>query len=104
MRKALKLFFQFLYHFMFIDQSSGMVSQTKFFSIIGYALWCWLFPYAVINGSGASMDLWLVFGIVVIGNRTLNVWMQTRAGQPSDPEHTWKNVVKPNVPKTDDLV
>lgn len=107
MFKAIKIFFDFLYHFFFIDQATGAQSHTKFFGVCGYIEWLILFPYAVMHGSQATMDLWLVFGAVIIGNRTLNVWMQSRAGVTPDPDATWKGVKlsKPAVvPKTDDLV
>ena len=102
----------FLYHFFFIDQATGAQSNTMFFANVGYIFWCGLFPYAVIHGSKAGMDLWLVFGAVVIGNRTLNVMLQNKAGVSGDPDATWKAVApKPAAkqapaapaPKLDDL-
>ena len=119
MFKAIKWFFIFLYHFFFIDQATGHQSNTKFFANVGYIIWCVLFPHAVIYGSKATFDLWLVFGAVVIGNRTLNVMMQNKAGIPSGGDGSFKNLVndsdsddkpaakgaaKGAVPKTDDLV
>ena len=35
------------------------------------------------------MELWLVFGAVVIGNRTLNVMMQNKYGATPNPNQTW---------------
>jgi hypothetical protein len=100
----------FTYHFLFIDQATGQMSNTKFFANVGYIIWCYLFPYAVVVGSKAGMDLWLVFGAVVIGNRTLNVMLQNKAGVAADPDSTWKAVApKPAAksagpaPKLDDL-
>jgi hypothetical protein len=112
MFRFLRLVFVFLYHFFFIDQDTGHVSNTKFFANVGYALWCWLFPYAVIHGSQASMDLWFVFGAVIIGNRSLNVWMQNKSGAASDPDSSFKGVgldgkranKGPNVPDVTGLV
>ena len=109
---AVKTILVFLYHFFFIDQATGAQSNTKFFANVGYIIWCALFPYAVIYGSKAGMDLWLVFGAVVIGNRTLNVMLQNKAGVTGDPDSTWKAVApkaakaapKPDAPNTDDLV
>lgn len=89
---ALNILFVFLYHFFFIDQATGQQSNTKFFANVGYIIWCGLFPYAVIHGSQASFDLWLVFGAVVIGNRTLNVLLQNKAGVSADQAATWKAV------------
>lgn len=86
---CLGLLFRFLYHFLFIDQKDGSLSYTKFFSIIGYGLWCWAFPYTVIHGSQASFELWMVFGTVVIGNHTLQTVMLNKAGV-RDEASTWK--------------
>lgn len=118
MFKCIKHVFHFLYHFMFIDQATGQLSNTKFFANVGYMIWCYIFPWVVQHGSQAPMELWLVFGAVVIGNRTLNVWMQNKAGAQGDPDSTWKGVASPlqpaapstsvsvqvNVPPADDLV
>lgn len=90
MFKAIKWLFIFLYHFFFIDQATGHQSNTKFFANVGYIIWCYLFPYAVVHGSQATFDLWLVFGAVVIGNRTLNVMMQNKAGGPGNGDGSWK--------------
>jgi hypothetical protein len=93
MFKAIKYFFIFLYHFFFIDQTNGHQSNTKFFANAGYICWLWLFPWTVIHGSTAPMELWLVFGAVVIGNRSLNVWMQGKSGQPCDGDGSWKQMM-----------
>lgn len=94
MFKAIKYFFIFLYHFFFIDQATGHQSNTKFFANAGYVIWCWLFPYAVMHGSSAPMELWLVFGAVVIGNRSLNVWMQNKSGQTGNGDGSWKDLIE----------
>ncbi len=94
MFKAIKFLSIFLYHFFFIDQVTGHQSNTKFFANVGYIIWCYLFPYAVIHGSQANMELWLVFGAVVIGNRTLNVLLQNKAGIQCDPNGSWKSLVQ----------
>jgi hypothetical protein len=92
MIKFIKNFFIFWYHFLFIDQERGRVSHTKFWSNMGYAVWIYLFPHAVFSGSQANYDLWLVFGAVVIGNRSLNKWLETRGGATNSTapsEYTW---------------
>lgn len=96
MFKAIGLLFKFLYHFCFVDQKDGRLSHTKFFSVAGYAIWCWAFPYTVIHGSQASFELWMVFGAVVIGNHTLqNVMInKSGAGLPADEAATWKGKFK----------
>jgi|SRR5271157_507818 len=94
MFKAIKYFFIFLYHFFFIDQATGHQSNTKFFANAGYICWLWLFPWVVIHGSTAPMELWLVFGAVVIGNRSLNVWMQNKSGAPCTGDGSWKDLMQ----------
>lgn len=101
MFKPIWLVFKFLYHFFFIDQATGHQSNTKFFANVGYIIWCYLFPYAVIHGSQASFDLWLVFGAVVIGNRTLNVMMQNKAGVPQTGDGSWKQMMQSPVDGSD---
>ena len=58
-----------------IDQDKNRLSHTKLWSNIGYAIMCYTFVYAVMFGSQASAELWLIFGGLVIGNRSLNKWM-----------------------------
>ncbi len=84
------MLFRFLYHFFFVNQTSGELSHTKFFSVIGYIIWCWAFPYTVIHGSQASFELWMVFGAVVIGNHTLQSIMLAKSGALPDDSATWK--------------
>jgi len=68
----MKSFFNFWRQFLFIEQSTGNVSHTKFFSIVGYTIMCWSFTWVVYVGK-TEIDymLWLLFGVVVIGNRTV---------------------------------
>lgn len=82
-RGPIGTFFYWLGQFLFIDQKGNYLSHTKFWSNIGYAIWTALFPYAVLVGSKASYDLWLVFGAVVIGNRTLARALESRKGAGS---------------------
>ena len=98
--KAIKYTAIFLYHFWFIDQTTGQQSNTKFFANIGYVIWCGLFPYVIVKGISSPMDLWLVFGAVVIGNRTLNVLMQNKYGNPQNPNQTWSAGIMTNTPAT----
>ena len=79
-RGKIRTFFYWLGQFLFIDQIGGYLSHTKFWSNVGYLIWTGLFPYAVMVGSKASYDLWLVFGVVVIGNRTLARALEARKG------------------------
>jgi len=64
--------FRFLYQFLFVDQKSGTLSHTKFWSQAGYLIMCWAFVYIVWTGeTKIGYELWLVFGSVVVGNRTV---------------------------------
>jgi hypothetical protein len=62
----------FIYRFLFIDQKTSELSHTKFWSNIGYGIMCWSFVYVVwVGKTEINYELWLLFGVVVIGNRTL---------------------------------
>jgi hypothetical protein len=100
MFKAIKFTAIFIYHFLFIDQTTGQQSNTKFFANVGYIIWCALFPYVIVKGIASPMDLWLVFGAVVIGNRTLNVLMQNKYGNAQNPNQTWSAGIMTNTPAT----
>lgn len=72
-----------MYQFLFVDQKSNTLSHTKFWSQIGYAVMCWAFVFVILEGKTAiDASLWLVFGSVVIGNRTaakaLNTFTQNK--------------------------
>ena len=62
----------FLYQFLFIDQKTKTLSHTKFWSNVGYAVMSFTFTYAVMFGTEVDEMIWLLFGAVVVGNRTLN--------------------------------
>ena len=61
----------FIKNFLFIDQNTKQISHTKFWSNIGYGVMCYTFTYAVLYGTTINETLWILFGIVVIGNRSL---------------------------------
>ena len=58
-----------------VDQANNRLSHTKLWSNVGYLIMCYTFLYAVMFGSQAGAELWLIFGGLVIGNRSLNKWM-----------------------------
>lgn len=58
-------------NFIFIDQKTERISHTKTFSNIGYALFCFGFIWHTYSNTPIDVNLWTVFGVVVIGNRTL---------------------------------
>ena len=53
------------------DSKTGQLSHTKLWSNVGYACLCFTFVYAVIYGSTVDVMIWALFGVVVIGNRTI---------------------------------
>lgn len=65
-------FSDFLYNFFFVDLDKKQISHTKFLSVVGGLLMLVMFAYAVINGSSIGYDIWLVVGVALLGNRTLN--------------------------------
>ena len=71
--------FNFIKNFLFIDQKTKELSHTKFWSNIGYGVMCYTFVYAVMYGTTVEYMLWLLFGVVVIGNRTLKRVMLEKA-------------------------
>lgn len=63
--------FRFLYQFLFVDQKGGTLSHTKFWSQIGYVIMCWAFVVVILEDkTHIDPTIWLIFGSVVIGNRT----------------------------------
>lgn len=64
-RKGFKQFFML--------DGSGNISHTKIWSNIGYAAFTGVFVYASIFAVAVDPTLLMVFGSVVIGNRTLKV-------------------------------
>jgi hypothetical protein len=87
----LKSFFSFLYKIIFADPITGDPSNTRFFANVGYGIWCVLFPYCVLKGIHTSIELWLIFGSVVIGNHTLNRWIQAKIISANESYHTRNN-------------
>lgn len=54
-----------------VDQDKKQISHTKLWSNVGYLLVCVAFVHQIWD-STASTELYLVFGGLVLGNRTLN--------------------------------
>lgn len=76
--------FQFLYQFLFVDQNTGKLSHTKFWSHIGYGTMSYTFTYAVMYGTTVDVTIWALFGLVVIGNRTILQLMGRAADKKTD--------------------
>ena len=63
--------FTTIFTLLFIDQRTGKPSHTKFWSNVGYACLCFTFVFAVIHGSTVDVMIWALFGVIVVGNRTV---------------------------------
>lgn len=79
MRQAIK----FLYRLLILDDSN-QISHTKFWSNVGYACLCFTFVYAVMYGTTVDVMIWALFGVVVIGNRTI-VYLFNKDARPESP-------------------
>lgn len=60
----------FIYQFLFIDQTTGRISHTKFWSQIGYLLSSYVFVLAFSSGIGTT-ELFVAYAAIVLGNKTL---------------------------------
>jgi hypothetical protein len=63
---------------LFILDNQGKPSHTKLFSVCGYLVLLFLFPYAVIMGSKIGYEFWLVALVTLIGNRSLNKFAELK--------------------------
>jgi len=63
--------FKTLLRTLLLDEKTNKPSHTKLWSNIGYGVMCYTFVYAVINGTTVDVMVWALFGVVVIGNRTI---------------------------------
>ena len=73
-----------IWNFIFIDQKTKQVSHTKTFSNIGYVLFCLGFLWHTYSNTPIDINLWTIFGVVVIGNRTLAKGLAIRKDQPRE--------------------
>ena len=79
MRQTIK----FLHRLLFLDDNNQL-SHTKFWSNVGYACLCFTFVYAVMYGTTVDVMIWALFGIVVVGNRTI-VYLFNKDARPESP-------------------
>lgn len=68
---SIREFMSFLKELLFIDSRTGRASHTKFWSNVGYACLCFTFVYAVIYGTTVDIMIWALYGLVVVGNKTV---------------------------------
>lgn len=78
----------FLYRFLFLDETRNKMSHTKFWSNVGYACLCFTFVYAVMHGTTVDVMIWALFGIVVVGNRTVIHLFDRGTSKPSSDVNT----------------
>lgn len=69
----------YLNELLVIDSRSGRISHTKLWSNIGHAIVCCMFVFTVIDGK-AGVDLWFVFGGLVMGNATAHKMLNLKYG------------------------
>lgn len=74
---------KFLRELLVVDSRSGHISHTKFWSNIGHAVACTMFVYTVLKGN-ASVELWFVFGSLVMGNATAHKILNYKYGSVAD--------------------
>lgn len=86
MRKAIK----FINQLLFLDKRD-QISHTKFWSNVGYACLCFTFVYAVMYGTTVDVLIWALFGVVVIGNRTIIQLFNRNAASSVNNEDTLKD-------------
>lgn len=76
----------FFVRFMFYDSHSDKISHTKFWSNIGHFLACGLFAFTVFTNV-ATVELWFVFGTLVMGNATAHKLLNLKYGnKPKEDE------------------
>ena len=63
-----------------LKDHNGKYSHTKFFSVVGYVVFTWAFVHYVQHGGDTNEMIWAMFGAVVIGNRTLNKFLEFKNG------------------------
>lgn len=70
--------------FWLIDQKTEKISHTKFWSNTGYLILCLGFIWHTYTNTPVDINLWSVFALVVVGNRTIAKVIATRKGQPQE--------------------
>lgn len=84
-----------LYQLLFIDQHTGNISHTKFWSNFGYGISCYILLHLLIT---KEFDIlyWITFGVLVMGNTTANKIMTYKYGKPNDKDEP-KERVEPSI-------
>ena len=69
---------------LFLEDSKGNLSHTKLWSNIGYLILCGVFVYNAGHKIEISAEMFLLFSMVVIGNRTANKIIEFKNGIKTD--------------------
>jgi len=67
-----------LTNFIFVDQKTNTISHTKAFSVLGYLMLCAAFIYHTVTQQPIDANLWTLFCVTVIGNRSINKIMSKK--------------------------
>lgn len=73
-----------LYIMLVEDTKTQRPSHTKFWSNVGYAAMVFTFVWAVMYGTTVDIWIWALFGLVVVGNRTILKLMGYRRGDTKE--------------------
>lgn len=67
---------KFLYEFLFVNQTTGKLSHTKFLSIASGLVMLGLFVYVNINKIEVNVELWLVYASTMLGSHHLTRFLE----------------------------
>lgn len=67
----MKAFFKALWQLLAWDFTKKELSHTKMWSNVGYGALVFTFVWAVMYGTTVDVMIWALFGVVVVGNRTI---------------------------------
>ena len=73
-----------LYIVLLEDTKTSRPSHTKFWSNVGYGAMVFTFVWAVMYGTTVDIWIWALFGLVVVGNRTILKLMGYRRGDTKE--------------------
>ena len=63
---------------LFVNDSNGKASHTKLFSVVASVVLLVMFVYVVATGTETSIELWVVMGGLLVGNRTANKLIEAK--------------------------
>lgn len=83
-KKVLAAFSKFVYEFMFIDQTSGKISTSKYWMNVGYAVITISIIVNLFKPLNLDANLLMVYAGTVLGSRALEKWLLQRMGHKED--------------------